>query len=54
MREVLYVRIPISTKVELERIAAEYGVSLAAVTARAVEMYLMGLGVEVESPGPLP
>lgn len=38
--EVLYVRVPLSLKLELQRIAEEHGVSLARVTARAMELYL--------------
>ena len=52
--EVLYVRVPLSLKVELERIAAEYDVSLAMVAARAVEVYLEGIGVSVERVERLP
>jgi hypothetical protein len=39
--EVLYVRLPLSLKIELQSIAEEYEVSLARVTARAVELYLL-------------
>lgn len=45
--EILYVRVPLAYKVELERIAAEHGTSLAKVAARAVEVYLAGIGVEL-------
>jgi hypothetical protein len=39
--EVLYVRVPVSLKTELETLATEHGVSLARVTARALEVYLV-------------
>lgn len=38
--EVLYVRIPVSVKVEAEAVAADHGTSLAKVVARALEVYL--------------
>jgi hypothetical protein len=39
--EVLYVRLPLSLKMDLERIAEEHGVSLAFAVSRAVECYLI-------------
>lgn len=39
--EVLYVRIPVTLKVELEGIAAEYGTSIAKVVARALGLYVV-------------
>jgi hypothetical protein len=39
--ETLYVRIPLSLKLELESVATEHGVSLAYAVSRAVECYLL-------------
>lgn len=54
--EVLYVRVPLSIKAELDTVAREHGVSLSRVTSRALAVYLsVNCGREVpEQLGQLP